>query len=75
MKKPARMTARKDEVIRFFGGSNKTARAFGITNCAVSLWPELIPERRALQLPVITGGQLQPFPMEEQDKHSVDPIH
>lgn len=67
MKKPARMTARKADVIQFFGGSNKTARAFGITNCAVSLWPEFIPERRALQLPVITDGKLLPFPLEDQN--------
>ena len=58
------MTARKSDVIGFFGGTIKTAQAFGISKGAVSQWPDLIPENRARQLAEVTGGKLTPFPVE-----------
>ena len=58
------MTARKSDVIGFFGGTIKTAQAFGISKGAVSQWPDLIPENRARQLTEVTGGKLNPFPVE-----------
>ena len=64
MLKPKKMTARKADVIAFFGGTNKTARAFGISKGAVSQWPDTIPEKRARQLPEMTSNQLLPFPVE-----------
>ena len=64
MIRPKQMTAKKSEVIAFFGGVSKTASAFDITKGAVSQWPELIPEVRARQLEEITNGEMKPFPIE-----------
>lgn len=64
MSPPRKMTAKKSDVIGFFGGTIKTAQAFGISKGAVSQWPDLIPENRARQLTEVTGGKLNPFPVE-----------
>ena len=53
---PRKMTARKSDVIGFFGGTIKTAMAFGISKGAVSQWPDLIPENRARQLTEVMAG-------------------
>ena len=65
MSPPRKMTARKSDVIGFFGGTIKTALAFGISKGAVSQWPDLIPENRARQLTEVTGGKLNQFPVED----------
>ena len=65
---PRKMTAKKSDVIGFFGGTIKTALAFGIFKGAVSQWPDLIPENRARQLTEVTGGKLNPFPVEDNNK-------
>ena len=61
---PRKMTARKNEVIAYFGGTTKTANAFGISKGAVSQWPEFIPEKRARQLDEITEGKVKAFALE-----------
>ncbi|MER0046538.1 Cro/CI family transcriptional regulator [Pectobacterium odoriferum] len=49
----------KIEVVNFFDTQRKIARALGISEQAVSLWKELIPERAALKLEKITEGKLK----------------
>ncbi|GAA4493588.1 Cro/CI family transcriptional regulator [Pseudaeromonas paramecii] len=63
--KPKKYLAKKDEVFRFFGGANATARAFGISTGATAQWGEFIPEIRARQLEEISGGQLKPTITEQ----------
>jgi len=50
---------RKHDVVTFFGGVDKTAKALGITHVAVSKWGETIPQGRAYQIEVLTGGALK----------------
>ncbi len=52
----------KKDVIAYFGSIAATARAIGLTHAAVSKWGETIPERRALRLEKMTGGQLKADP-------------
>lgn len=50
---------KKADVIRHFGGTqNATAEALGVTQAAVSAWPDLVPERIAWKVQVITAGRL-----------------
>jgi DNA-binding transcriptional regulator YdaS (Cro superfamily) len=46
------------DAIKFFGTRTALAKALGITKQAVTQWGETVPEGRAYQLQVITGGQL-----------------
>jgi len=66
-----RMTAKKKDVIAHFGGITQTAAAYGVTKGAVSQWPELIPEKRALQLPAITNNTLLPVPLEQIQREGI----
>ncbi|QHC09876.1 Cro/Cl family transcriptional regulator [Aeromonas veronii] len=54
---------RKHDVVTFFGGVDKTAKALGITHVAVSKWGETIPQGRAYQIEVLTGGKLKADPI------------
>lgn len=49
----------KSQAIEFFGNQTKLAKAAGVSKAAVSLWGEIIPERRAARLADITNGALQ----------------
>lgn len=49
----------KQTAIDHFGSASKLADALGITDSAVSLWGNVIPEGSAYKLQVITGGALQ----------------
>lgn len=53
---------KKAEVIEYFGGVVKTAKALGITKGAVSQWGEQIPMLRAYQIERITSGRLKVQP-------------
>ena len=48
----------KDVVVRFFKTQRQVARALGISDQAVSLWGDVIPEKNALRLHQITNGEL-----------------
>lgn len=50
---------KKSEVIAHFGGVVKTAKALGISKSSVSLWGDEIPEGRAYQIELMTGGKLK----------------
>lgn len=49
----------KQEVISFFGGVQKTAKALNISHPAVSRWKNIIPEKQALIIERITKGKLK----------------
>jgi transcriptional repressor of cell division inhibition gene dicB len=46
----------KSSVIQHFGSQQKVADALGITQSAVSAWPDRIPLKSALQIERVTGG-------------------
>ncbi len=50
---------RKNEVITYFGGVGKTAKALGLSHASVSGWSELIPKGRAFEIQVLTKGALK----------------
>lgn len=54
---------KKSDVLSYFGGVDKTAKALGITHVAVSKWGETIPQGRAYQIEVMTGGKLKADPI------------
>lgn len=53
---------RKVDAVEHFGSQRALAAALGITEQAVSLWSELVPEGRAYQLESITDGELKVDP-------------
>lgn len=53
---------KKQTAIEHFGGANKLAQALGCKPQAVSQWGDTIPQGRAYQIEVLTGGQLKANP-------------
>ncbi|WP_413498913.1 Cro/CI family transcriptional regulator [Buttiauxella gaviniae] len=49
----------KKEVIDHFGTQRAIAKALGISDAAVSQWKEVIPEKDAYRLQVVTAGALK----------------
>lgn len=63
---------KKADVLDHFGGVTKTAIALGINKATVSCWGETVPQGRAFQIEVMTGGKLksrstQPLPSAPTD--------
>ncbi|GKQ73934.1 hypothetical protein KAM447_04420 [Aeromonas caviae] len=52
----------KSDVLSYFGGTAATAKALGISHVAVSKWGDTIPQGRAYQIEVVTGGALKADP-------------
>lgn len=50
---------KKDDVISYFGGVGKTAKALGLSHASVSGWDEIIPKGRAFEIQVLTESKLQ----------------
>lgn len=53
---------RKHDAITHFGGVTATAKALGISHAAVVKWGDTIPQGRAYQIEVLTGGELKADP-------------
>lgn len=49
----------KETVISHFGGVVNTAVALGIKHPAVCRWGTIIPEKQAMKIEHITGGELK----------------
>lgn len=47
------------EAVHHFGSKASVAKALGISRAAVTRWGEHVPEGRAYQLELITGGALR----------------
>lgn len=52
----------KGDVLSYFGGVAATAKALGISHAAVVKWGDTIPQGRAYQIEVLTGGELKADP-------------
>jgi len=52
----------KGDVLSYFGGVAATAKALGISHAAVVKWGDTIPQGRAYQIEVLTGGALKADP-------------
>lgn len=50
---------KKKDAIDHFGGANKLAQALGCKPQAISQWSDLVPQGRAYQIEVLTGGKLK----------------
>lgn len=53
---------KKADVISYFGGVGKTAKALGLSHASVSGWADLIPKGRAFEIQVLTKGRLKVEP-------------
>lgn len=49
---------KKADALAYFGNQQRLAAALGVSQPAVSQWGELVPERYAYRLQVISGGVL-----------------
>lgn len=49
----------KRDVLDFFGGALKTAKALGVSHQAVYSWPETVPERMAYRAQSKSRGKLK----------------
>ncbi len=60
------------DVITHFGGITPLAKAIGVKTQAISQWGEIVPELRAYQIEVLTGGALKadPAPTSGQPRPS-----
>jgi len=59
---------RREDVVQFFGSQRAVAKVLGITEQAVSQWPEIVPLGRQYALQVLTGGRLQAVPEPKKRK-------
>ena len=48
----------KSDAIAHFGTQSEIGEVLGISQAAVSKWPDLIPEKQALKLSILTKGAL-----------------
>ena len=55
---------RKQDVINHFGCVANLAKKLGCSTQAISQWPESIPQGRAYQIEVLTGGKLKAKPAQ-----------
>lgn len=56
------MSVKKADVINYFGSAAELARKLNISEAAVSQWGDTIPQGRAYQIEVLTGGALKADP-------------
>lgn len=49
----------KKDAIQFFGSKSALAKAAGVKPPSVSVWKDIIPERRAMRLEIASGGVLR----------------
>ena len=50
---------KKDEVLAYFGTQVQLAKALGISQAAISKWPDQVPMLRQYQIERLTGGALK----------------
>jgi len=55
---------KKADAINYFGSAAELAKKLNISEAAISQWGETIPQGRAYQIEVLTGGQLKANPSQ-----------
>ncbi len=50
---------KKSEAIAYFGSQSLLADAIGVSQAAISKWPDEVPELRAYQIERLTNGELK----------------
>lgn len=55
---------KKADVISYYGSQVELADALGISEAAVSQWGDSVPQGRAYQIEVMTGGKLKADPSQ-----------
>lgn len=56
---PMKTDLRTEDAIKHFRTTTNLARALSITHSAVCGWGEFVPDGRAFELEVVTGGALK----------------
>jgi DNA-binding transcriptional regulator YdaS (Cro superfamily) len=54
---------KKTDAINYFGSAAELAKKLNISEAAISQWGETIPQGRAYQIEVLTGGKLKADPI------------
>ncbi|MEH8245908.1 MULTISPECIES: Cro/CI family transcriptional regulator [Aeromonas] len=54
---------KKADAINYFGSAAELAKKLNISEAAISQWGETIPQGRAYQIEVLTGGKLKADPI------------
>lgn len=55
---------KKIDAINYFGSAAEMAKRLNISEAAISQWGETIPQGRAYQIEVLTGGKLKADPIK-----------
>lgn len=50
---------RKTDAINYFGSASELAKKLNISEAAISQWGQNVPQGRAYQIEVLTGGKLK----------------
>lgn len=66
---------KKSDAIDYYGTAVALAKALGINKSAVSCWGDSIPQGRAYQLEVLTGGKLKVNQADSTALNSPDAGH
>lgn len=53
---------KKTDAINYFGSAAELAKKLNISEAAISQWGQNVPQGRAFQIEVLTGGQLKANP-------------
>ena len=50
---------KKTDVLDYFGSASKAAKALRISPAAVSMWPDVLSDRTAYKIELVTNGALK----------------
>ncbi|MFQ2178135.1 Cro/CI family transcriptional regulator [Aeromonas veronii] len=50
---------KKTDAINYFGSASELAKKLNISEAAISQWGQNVPQGRAYQIEVLTGGKLK----------------
>ncbi|MGL6488002.1 Cro/CI family transcriptional regulator [Aeromonas hydrophila] len=53
---------KKTDAINYFGSASELAKKLNISEAAISQWGQNVPQGRAYQIEVLTGGKLKADP-------------
>lgn len=59
----------KQDVLKYFGGTVKTAQAIGVRHTTVSMWGKYPPDGRQCEIELLTAGTLKREPKKQPPCH------